>query len=187
MNLRDTTVMLLGGSGLVGHAVARRMLAAGPKRLVLVALQEPEVRAAAQALEPYRGRVTVDVEWGNVFLPAAVARLDRSAMLANPAHRALLIEDQLGDFTEQVLERSLLLQLFQRYRPDAVVDSINTATAFAYQDIFKALAPCWPRPGIGPSTAPWWSSTCSRSPCPSSSATSRSLRRHCGARKPRRM
>jgi hypothetical protein len=105
---------------------------------VLVALQEPEVRAAAQALEPYRGRVTMEVEWGNVFLPAAIARLDRSVMLADPAHRALLIEDQLGDLTDQTLERSLLMQLFQRYRPDAVVDSINTATAFAYQDIFQS-------------------------------------------------
>jgi hypothetical protein len=40
MELGDRTVMLLGGSGLVGHAVA---------------------------LDPYRGGVTIDVEWGNVF------------------------------------------------------------------------------------------------------------------------
>src|SRR5216683_3236714 len=36
------------------------------------------------------------------------------------------------------LERNLLFQLLLRYRPDAVVDSINTATAFAYQDIFQS-------------------------------------------------
>ena len=37
MDLADRTVMLLGGSGLVGHAVARRVLAATPppRRLVL--------------------------------------------------------------------------------------------------------------------------------------------------------
>jgi uncharacterized protein YbjT (DUF2867 family) len=29
MDLRDRTVMILGGSGLVGHAVARRLLDAG--------------------------------------------------------------------------------------------------------------------------------------------------------------
>src|SRR5256886_16696223 len=40
------------GSGLVGHAVARRLLAAAPRRLVLVALFEEEVRATARALEP---------------------------------------------------------------------------------------------------------------------------------------
>src|SRR2546426_47737 len=77
MELRDRTAMILGGSGLVGHAVARRLLAAAPRRIVLVALFEEEVKATAEALQPDR-------------------------------------------------------------RPDAVVDSINTATAFAYQDVVKS-------------------------------------------------
>src|SRR5207244_4137078 len=34
--------------------------------------------------------------------------------------------------------RSFLYQLLMKYRPDAVVDSINTATAFAYQDVVKS-------------------------------------------------
>lgn len=138
MELRNTTVVLLGGSGLVGHAVARRLLEKSPRRLVLVALFEDEVRAAAAALEPYRGSATIDVEWGNVLLPAPVARLERSALLADPAHRALVLDDLLGDLTDAVLERSLLYQVLTRYRPEAVVDSINTATAFAYQDIFQS-------------------------------------------------
>jgi len=140
MELGDRTVMLLGGSGLVGHAVARRVLGADPppQRLVLVALFEDEVRAAARALEPYRGGVTIDVEWGNVFMPAAAARLDRSVVMSSAEHRALVLGDLYGDLTEQVLERSLLFQLLLRYKPDAVVDSINTATAFAYQDIFQS-------------------------------------------------
>ncbi|HEY6852905.1 MAG TPA: hypothetical protein VI139_01560 [Gemmatimonadales bacterium] len=138
MDLRDRTAMILGGSGLVGHAVARRLLAAAPQRIVLVALYEDEVRRTAQALEPYRGRATIEVEWGNVFLPASVARLERGAMLADPAHRAALLRDLLGDLTDDVLQRSLLAQLLLKYRPDAVVDSINTATAFAYQDIFQS-------------------------------------------------
>src|SRR5947209_19305959 len=76
MDLADRMVMLLGGSGLVGHDVARRVLAAHPppSRPVLVALFEAEVRPAARALDPYRGRVTLDGEWGNVFMPAAAAR-----------------------------------------------------------------------------------------------------------------
>ena len=140
MELGDRTVMLLGGSGLVGHAVARRVLGADPppRRLVLVALYEDEVRAAARALDPYRGTVTIDVEWGNVFMPASVARLDLSVVMGSDEHRALVLGDLYGDLTEQVLERSLLVQLLLRYKPDAVVDSINTATAFAYQDLFQS-------------------------------------------------
>ena len=140
MELADRTVMLLGGSGLVGHAVARRVLATTPppRRLVLVALYEDEVRAAARALEPYRGGVTIDVEWGNVFMPATVARVDIGTIMATPEHRALVLGDLLGDLTDGVLERNLLFRLLVRYKPDAVVDSINTATAFAYQDVFHS-------------------------------------------------
>src|SRR3989442_7599719 len=142
MDLRDSTVLILGGSGLVGHAVARRLLEASPtappSRLGLVALYEGEVRETAAALAPVRGRTAIEIEWGNVFLPATAARLDRSALLADPSHRALVISDLLGDLTDDVLERSLLYQVLRKYTPDAVVDSINTATAFAYQDVFQS-------------------------------------------------
>src|SRR3989441_8626342 len=137
MELRDRTAMILGGSGLVGHAVARRLLAAAPRRVVVVALFEDEVRATARALEPDRGRATIEVEWGNVFLPASLAQLERGAIMASAAHRRLMLEDLLSEFTDDILHRSFLYQLLLKYKPDAVVDSINTATAFAYQDPLK--------------------------------------------------
>jgi hypothetical protein len=138
MELRDRTVMILGGSGLVGHAVTLRLLAAAPRRIVLVALFEDEVKATARTLEPYRGRATIEVEWGDVFMPASLARLERSVVFGNAEHRALLLRDVLGELTDDMLHRSFLHQLLLKYRPDAVVDSINTATAFAYQDIVKS-------------------------------------------------
>ncbi len=138
MDLRDGTVMILGGSGLVGHAVARRLLGAAPRRVVLVALFEAEVRATARALEPYRGRATLEVEWGNVLLPAGIAQLERGSVMANAEHRRLMVQDLLSELTDDVLQRSLLYQLLLKYKPDAVVDSINTATAFAYQDALRS-------------------------------------------------
>src|SRR3989442_2080554 len=111
MELRDRTAMILGGSGLVGHAVARRLLAAAPKRIVLVALFESEAGAPAQALEPYRGGSGVDVEWGDVFLPASLARLERGSIMLNADHRQLVIHDLLSELTDEVLHRSFLYQL----------------------------------------------------------------------------
>src|SRR2546430_6489463 len=138
MELRDRTVMILGGSGLVGQAVARRVLAASPRRVVLVALFEEEVQAAAASLEPHRGRAAIAVEWGDVFLPAALAKLGRGTVVASAEHRAVLLHDLVSELTEEALGRSFLAQLLMKYRPDAVVDSINTATAFAYQDVVQA-------------------------------------------------
>jgi hypothetical protein len=138
VDIRDRTILMLGGGGLVGHAVARKLLVLQPKRIILVALYEDEVRRTAASLEPYRGGTAVDCEWGNVFLPAPACRLDRNAVLADPALRRMMIDDLIGDLTPAVLERSFLYQLFQRWRPDIVVDCINTATAFAYQDVFQS-------------------------------------------------
>src|SRR5256886_5804929 len=138
MELGDRTVMILGGSGLVGLAVARRVLAASPRRVVLVALFEEEVQAAAASLEPHRGRAAIAVEWGDVFLPAALAKLGRGTVVASAEHRGVLLHDLLSARTEEALGGSLLAQLLMKYRPDAVVDSINTATAFAYQDVVQA-------------------------------------------------
>src|SRR5437867_12710795 len=94
MERRDRPGMVVGGSGRVGHAVARRLLAAAPRRIVRVALFEEEVRATARALEPYRGRATIEVEWGDVFLPAGLARLERGAVMANPEHRRLVLRSE---------------------------------------------------------------------------------------------
>ncbi len=138
MNLEGAAVLILGGSGLVGHAVARRLLERRPSRVILVALYERETRETADALAPFAGDAAIVTEHGNVYLPAALARADRAKLLADAASRRQLIEDVFGDLTDDVLERSFLVQLLTRHRPDAVVDCINTATAFAYQDVYRA-------------------------------------------------
>jgi hypothetical protein len=138
MELQGKTVLILGGSGLVGRAVARRLLDFGPRRIVLVALFEDEVRDGEAWLKPLAGDTDVDAEWGDIFLPASVAKLARGELIADPATRGIVLGDLLDHMTPAVLERSFLFQLFKRYNPDAVVDCINTATAFAYRDVFRS-------------------------------------------------
>jgi len=138
MELQDTTIMILGGSGLVGHAVARRMLQRRPKAIVIVALTERETSQAAAALAPHAGGTAIVTEHGNVYLPASLARAARETLTDSAENRRLLIDDLYGDLTDEVIGRSHLVQLLSRYRPAAVVDCINTATAFAYQDVYKS-------------------------------------------------
>jgi hypothetical protein len=138
MDLEHKTVLILGGSGLVGSAIARRLLDFSPKKIVLVSLYEDEVRRVAEALDEQRGETAVEYTWGNVFLPSAVARLSRQELLHDAKARRLVLDDILQGMSEEILERSFLYQLFRQYRPEAVVDCINTATAFAYQDVFTS-------------------------------------------------
>lgn len=130
--------MILGGSGLVGHAVARRLLDFGPSRIIITALTEREVVEAAGVLAPHAGDTAILTEWGNAYLPAPLARLDRTVLLERAEHRRMLLDDLFGDLTEDLVQRSFLVQLLTRHRPDAVVDCINTATAFAYQDTYRS-------------------------------------------------
>ena len=138
MDIKGKTILILGGSGLVGRAVTRRLLEFEPGRIVLVGLYESELRAEADALAPHAGGTPIEIAWGNVFLPASVAQMSRSDILADDALRRRVIDDLLGRLTQEVLDRSYLFRLFERYTPDAVVDCINTATAFAYQDVFTS-------------------------------------------------
>ncbi len=138
MELSGATVMILGGSGLVGHAVARRLLDRRPKSIVVVALTERETSEASAALRPIAGPTAIATEFGNVYLPAALARADRATLTDDAATRRLLLEDVYGDLTDEVIGRSFLVQLLERHKPDAVVDCINTATAFAYQDVYRS-------------------------------------------------
>lgn len=136
MDLQGKTILILGGSGLVGRAVARRVLRHSPGRIVLVGLYQEELETEARALEEKAGSTAIDTAWGNVFHPASVAKLDRYDILASEEYRRVVLDDLLGELTKDVVERSYLFQIFKEYEPHAVVDCINTATAFAYQDVF---------------------------------------------------
>jgi hypothetical protein len=54
----------------------------------------------------------------------------------------MLLDDLLGELTEEVGKRSALGALLMRRRPAIIVDCVNTATAFAYQNIFDSAARC---------------------------------------------
>ncbi|CAN5685442.1 hypothetical protein BH23GEM10_BH23GEM10_11870 [soil metagenome] len=61
-------------------------------------------------------------------------------MFGAPAARALLLDDLYGELTDDVVERSALGTLLLRLRPRIVIDCVNTATAFAYQNVFDSAA-----------------------------------------------
>ncbi len=98
------------------------------------------MREVAESLESARGETAVEYAWGNVFLPNEAAQRSQREVLDDPKWRKLIVRDVLGQLTPEMLERSFLYRLFQQYRPEAVVDCINTATAFAYQDVFSSAS-----------------------------------------------
>jgi hypothetical protein len=139
MDIQNKTVLVLGGWGLVGSAVCRQMMPENPKRIIVTSLLEQEAKEAVDLLRgeyPKAGKNFFVPWWGNIFVRLALKDTARDAILQNPDTRGMLIDDLLDELTMPVLERSSIYQLLQQFKPDIVVDCINSATAIAYQDLF---------------------------------------------------
>ena len=142
MELKGRTILVLGGAGLVGMAVARRILREEPARVVIGSLRESETREAIDQLRaefPDSG-TALDGFWGDLFVPEAFRLRPREEVFGDEVARAALIDDIYGELTQDVLERSSLGRLLLDVRPDVVIDAINTAGALAYRNAFKAAA-----------------------------------------------
>jgi NAD(P)-dependent dehydrogenase (short-subunit alcohol dehydrogenase family) len=140
MELTDRTVLLLGGAGLVGMAVARSMLPHTPARILIGSLRQDEAEEAVARLRasPEAKDIRIDPVWGDLFVPLASSQESRAAMLGDDAQRAGFIDDLYGELTSEVFERSALGSLLVETAPDIVVDAVNTAGALAYQDAFRS-------------------------------------------------
>lgn len=141
MDISGKTILVLGGWGLVGSAVCRKLLQQNPACLIVTSLQQTEAEAAAIDLRrglPDGSQTRIETWWGDVFARKQHAQKSREELLSDPVTRRVVISDTIGDLTDELLESSSLYSLLASTQPDAVIDCINTATAIAYQDIFGA-------------------------------------------------
>ncbi len=141
MDISNKTVLVLGGWGLVGSAICRRLMPHSPKRIIVTSLMKSEaLEAVAQLrIENPKMRKNFFIPWwGNIFVRYEFKDMNREEILSDPKNRLKFIEDIVDEFTPELLEHSALYQLLSKYRPDIVIDCINSATAIAYQDIFQA-------------------------------------------------
>ncbi len=140
MEIRDSRVMILGGSGLVGQAIARQMLAHRPARLTITALTREEAEGGLAELRSQgSGATELAAAWGNLFVSAEFKDEPHEALIESPDKRRVLLDDLYGPLDRARLERSFLYRLLVDDKPDIVVDCVNTATAIAYQDVFSSV------------------------------------------------
>ncbi|MDX1622788.1 MAG: short-chain dehydrogenase [Gemmatimonadota bacterium] len=142
MDLRDKTVMILGGWGLVGSAIARELVERErPSEIVVHSLRSEEADEAVGALSQRfeDAGVRFVPAWGNVFVREELKDRSRAELLASRETRRAIIEDTMAELDEEMLRESALYRLLVEHAPEIVIDCINTATAFAYQDVFYSV------------------------------------------------
>ena len=69
MDIQNKTVLVLGGWGLVGSAICRKLMEEKPKRIVVSSLLESEAKEAVALLRaefPKAGKSAFIPWWGNI-------------------------------------------------------------------------------------------------------------------------
>ncbi len=131
MRIAKRSVLVLGGSGLVGLAVCRELLARDPAKIQIHSLSAAEAEEARAELSTEAGATEITVSSGDLFGPAeSAARREKIAAQILP-----LEDEKLSDF--------LLYRLLIENKPEIVIDCVNTATAIAYRDMYHASEAVW--------------------------------------------
>lgn len=133
--------LILGGAGLVGLQVCRRIATElSPRRVVVASLLEREAQdAVTQLRKEFGDEIAFLPVWGNLFLPREVANKPRAQVLEAREARRALLETLYGDF-DAAYHANHLVQMIRTHRPQVIVDCVNTATGLSYQDVFDGAA-----------------------------------------------
>lgn len=139
MEIKNKTCLVLGGWGLVGRAIIRQMIPYNPKRIIVTSLKKQEAQEEVSNLKKEYPNLPKDFFvpwWGNILVRDEYKDLDRNEIIADPEKRRTLISDNLDDLTPDILKKSALYKLIAKFKPEVIVDCINTATGIAYQDVY---------------------------------------------------
>lgn len=140
MNIQNKTVLVLGGWGLVGNAVIRKIVNEKPKKIIVTSLRKEEAEEAVTKLQiefPSLPNGYFIPWWGNIFVRYEFKDKDRISLLENPETRKILMQDTMEELNDDILMNSSIFKLLDEFKPEIVIDCINTATGIAYQDLYS--------------------------------------------------
>jgi len=137
MELRGKKVLVLGGFGLVGMAVCRKVADEGANEIIVTSLKKEESEGACATLGSEYPSVTFTPEWGDLFVRSEFKEIPRKTLLHDPQRRKVFIRDILDPLTPEVAGRITLYRQIVDHEPYVVIDCVNTATGIAYQDLYE--------------------------------------------------
>ncbi len=140
MDIKNKKVLILGGWGLVGSAIARQIVKQEPSQIILTSLKESEARDICDSLTEEFGKEKgfFTPYWGNIFIKHKYKDLPKSEYVNDSQKRLELLGDVVDELNDEILKDSAIYHMFADIKPDIVIDCINTATGIAYANIYKS-------------------------------------------------
>lgn len=140
MDIQNKTVLVLGGWGLVGNAVIRKLVPEKPKRIIVTSLKQVEAKEAVERLQNEFPTLPKDYFlpwWGNIFVRYDFKDKNRLDLLDEVDSRKVLMQDTMEELTTEILQSSTIYKMLMEFKPEIIIDSINSATGIAYQDLYS--------------------------------------------------
>ncbi len=141
MDIQGKKVLVLGGWGLVGNAIIRKIIKKNPKQVIVTSLKQSEAEEACERLRKENPHLPEDYFipwWGNIFVRNEFKDLDRYEILNGSEKRETLLSDIMDELNDEILKASSLYNLLMEHKPEILIDAINSATGIAYQDVYTS-------------------------------------------------
>jgi len=132
--------MVLGGWGLVGSAICRRLYAEKPADIIVASLRREEAETACQIYSKEAPHIRFLPEWGDIFVRYEYRNRPREELLSDQTTRRRLMLDVMDKLSDDILTESTIYKMVEAHQPNLVIDCINSATGLAYQDSFTGSA-----------------------------------------------
>ncbi|MCX6146091.1 MAG: short-chain dehydrogenase [Candidatus Kapabacteria bacterium] len=141
MRIEGSRILILGGWGLVGSAITRKLMEHSPKELIVSSLKKEEAEDAISDLRKEFSEKPPDMfvaKWGNIFTRKVWKDIIPYDIIKDKISRRTVITDIFDELNDEILKNSFLYDLITEVKPDIVIDCINTATGIAYLDLYNS-------------------------------------------------
>lgn len=120
------TTLLCIGTGQIGKAVLRELLQTKKYKIVVVHnLTEKESLSCIDQFQNEFSEIKFISSYGNIFMPIFLKDLSNNDLYLKFKE---IMEYFYSDLTEEIIQQSSIYALISKYKPDIIIDAINTAT-----------------------------------------------------------